>query len=67
LDGFIEKNRAALRYISLGNDFGEGNMKLDELLQSFLQLPALDDLYVDYEIPGDILTGLRSNGAYWSR
>jgi len=68
LDGFIGKNRTTLRYIELGGTtFTARNWKLDELLQSFLQLPALEELYVDYVIPQDILSSLRNNGVYACR
>jgi len=67
LAGFLQKNRSTLRYILLGGRFSSGNKKLENLLQSFLKLPALEELYVDYEIPEDILKILRSNGVYWSR
>jgi len=67
LNGFIGKNSATLRCISLRGNFSAGNKKLDELLTSFLQLPALEELFVDYEIPQDILTSLHNNGVYFCR
>jgi len=69
-DGFIRKNRATLRYIELGassGTFSAGNKRLEELLKSFLHLPALEELYVDYEIPQNILTSLRNKGVYCGR
>lgn len=42
------KNRATLRYIILGGPFSAGIKTLDELLKSFLQLPALEELDVTY-------------------
>jgi len=67
LDHFIEKNRATLRYISLNGRFSDGNKKLEELLQSFLELPALEELYVNYRISKDILRSLRNNGVFFAR
>jgi len=67
LGGFIEKNRGSLRLISLGGTFSDGNKKLCELLQLFLQLTALEELYVDYDIPQDIQRSLHNNGVDFCR
>jgi len=67
LDGFVEKNQVTLRFIELlCETTSAGNKKLDELLQSFIHLPALEELYpyVKYEIPQEILKTLRNNGVY---
>jgi len=64
---FVAKNRATLCLIELAGTFSDGNKKLGELLKSFLQLPALEELYVDIDVPQDILKCLRNNGVYFSR
>jgi len=67
---FIRKNRATLRCIELDSSsgtFSTENEKVDELLKSFLHLPVLEELYVDYKIPQDILTSLHNKGVYYCR
>lgn len=66
LVGYIENNRATLRYISLAGIFSPGNKKLEKLLQLLLKLPALEELYVDCQISEDILANLLSIGVYWN-
>jgi len=67
LYGFIERNRATLSYIELGGTISAEPKKLDEFLQSFLELPALEELYVDYDIQQDTLRSLRNIGVYCGR
>jgi len=62
---FLDTNRATLKYISLGRIHYAADEKLDKLLDSFLELPALEILYINCMIPGDKLKSLRERGIYW--
>jgi len=64
---FLMANRASLKSISMGPyNYGAGE-KLNELLDSFLALPALEELYINCTIPSDKLKTLFERGIYWKR
>lgn len=64
---FIEKNRALLMFIELYSNHDIGDEKRKGLLDIFLQLPELQELYVSLKIPEDMLRNLKKRGGCCNR
>jgi len=64
---FFDQNKDSLALISIFPTVRAGDKKLDELLTSFLELPLLKEVCLDYQIPDDTLNALEKRGVYWSR
>jgi len=61
---FFESNRASLSVISVKRLRDEPAKKLDELLDSFLELPTLEHLHLFCGIPDHKLKALEKRGVY---
>jgi len=61
---FFDQNKDSLALISIFPTVRAGDKKLDELLTSFLELPLLKEVCLDYQIPDDTLNALEKRGVY---
>jgi len=64
---FLEQNKYSLSSIVVRGKFRERDEKLDELLDAFLELPALEIVSVNYAIPDDTLKAIEKRGVHLKR
>jgi len=64
---FFEKNRRSLTSITASEKYKDGDMKLADLLDSMLKLPALEHLVLDCSIPESTRRILEKRGVHWKR
>jgi len=66
-DSFLEANKSSLSYILIkrAGVYYESNKELEQLLDSILKLPALEELVLDCMLPNETSKALEKRGIYW--